>query len=67
MLFFLVSSLIFVCLRVGEGEGIDFKVRNLFFCREFNRNGILFVYILMELGVMVIYFLLLKILINGLW
>lgn len=39
----------------------------LSFCRELNRNGTSFVYTLMELGVMVIYFLLLKISTNGLW
>lgn len=61
------SSPTFACLRAGEGEGTDFKARNLSLCRELNRNGTSFVYTLMELGVMVIYFLLLKISTNGLW
>lgn len=61
------SSPTFACLRAGEGEGTDFKARNFSLCRELNRNGTSFVYTLMELGVMVIYFLLLKISTNGLW
>lgn len=61
------SSPTFACLRAGEGEGTDFKARNLSLCRELNRNGTSFVYTLMKLGVMVIYFLLLKISTNGLW